>query len=76
MGQFIVTKRLRDLPNEYVIPGRCEYCGIRKDYDRASSFVWATATATATDGTKVNTHGFCCMRCARLWIDKQAQEGV
>ncbi len=42
MGQFIVTKRLRDLPNEYVIPGRCEYCGIRKDYDRASSFVWAT----------------------------------
>ena len=69
MKQFIVTRKLKDLPDGYSVPNTCEYCGINKPYDRASSFVWAT------DGTVVHTHGFCSVKCARLFIDRY-EEGV
>ena len=76
MKQYIVTRKLKDLPYGYSVPNTCEYCGIIKAYDRASSFVWAT------DGTVVHTHGFCSVKCARLFIDryeefvKSAQYGI
>lgn len=61
---FIITRRLRDIPCTYVVPKYCEFCGVSKNQDRASQFVWAT------DGTTVHTHGFCSVGCARLFIDR------
>lgn len=65
--EFKIVKGVRALPAEYWIPNNCKYCNKVIGFDPPSKIKWVS------DGTLHGTFGFCCMKCAKFWLEEKTK---